>query len=61
MNKEMKILKTRRETFRQHAIDAFKQWKKDPKNSALLENYRAAYQDYRDADEESFLEEAARD
>lgn len=61
MNREMKILKSRRETFRDQAIEAFKEWKKDPKNSALLDGYRAAYQDYRDADEEAFLLEAAND
>ena len=59
MNRELKIIRSRRDSLRGFALDAFRSWQKDPKSAALLSQYQSAYIEYRDADEELFLLEAA--
>lgn len=59
MIRELKIIRSRRDSLRAFALDAFRAWQKEPKSAALLDQYRSAYMEYRDADEELFLLEAA--
>lgn len=60
MSQELKIIKSRLDSMREFALDAFRAWQKEPKSAALLNQYRSAYVDYRDADEELFLLEAVK-